>query len=260
MWLNLSGSLPLSIAIESYVPVGFPDMTCCLRAVLVHLSRIQYLDLWSVELREVDAELLQHQLPLLHAAGLTIDRCSFAVPTPLFHAAPRLRSLTIRSLHSHTLFPWSQLTSFVCSSFELSPFAILVLGSAVNLVHCTLASLSVRSSFPAMTPLLRLESLTISHLSFTLNVPSFEGFLAALTLPALRRLQIPDALLGRDPIPTLRTFISRTGCSLQELRVIGPTFDREAFQAAFPSIPEVLFIINRPGDESDDDQGWDSDY
>ncbi|KAJ7894020.1 hypothetical protein B0H13DRAFT_2276578 [Mycena leptocephala] len=65
---------------------------------------------------------------------------------------------------------------------------------------------------PGIT-LLRLETLILD--SYTLRAT---GFIDTFVVPALRTLHVTEDVLGASPIGTLASFISKSGCSLQEPR------------------------------------------
>jgi hypothetical protein len=48
---------------------------------------------------------------------------------------------------------------------------------------------------------------------------SITGYLDTFIVPALRSLQVPEQCLGANPIDVLASFISKSGCTLQELHI-----------------------------------------
>ncbi|KAJ6602778.1 hypothetical protein DFH09DRAFT_1019878 [Mycena vulgaris] len=267
-WLDRSGSCPLSISLaddgENGV-VGLADVNRFLRAIFAHRSRLEYLEL-SAPIGDSNVHLFQQEMPLLRNLEMLTERFDVEVPTPVFHAAPELHAVTMLHFHIGAVLPWSQLTTLVCQWIDYTGCAT-VLELAVNLVHCDLAHLDIEHlGSTALAPLQCLESLTVrSARSLTHHIADARCLLSVLTLPALRRLQIPEELLGLDPIQKLASFISRVGCSLQELRVIAPTLPRDTYRAAFSSIPTLLFTAgsdhsgppsDADADEDEDDEGY----
>ncbi|KAJ7113070.1 hypothetical protein C8R44DRAFT_930610 [Mycena epipterygia] len=61
--------------------------------------------------------------------------------------------------------------------------------------------------------------------------------------PGLSRLmEIPEAFLQPNPPGTLESFISKSGCKLEELYITGHNSLHEArYRQRFPSIPSILF-------------------
>lgn len=65
-----------------------------------------------------------------------------------------------------------------------------------------------------------------------------------LTLPALRRLQIPDVAFDSDLIDHVHSLISRSGCNLKKLYLSQSILEGPArvamYRAAFPSVPTLV--------------------
>ncbi|KAJ7113026.1 hypothetical protein C8R44DRAFT_741366 [Mycena epipterygia] len=98
-------------------------------------------------------------------------------------------------------------------------------------------------------------------------------YLTTFIVPALHRLQVPDNALRPDPIDQLNSFISQSGCLLQEVYITGERLlSRSLYRTAFLSIPNFSFnrepdhwaIEQTPDDDesevgSDDEQLKESD-
>jgi hypothetical protein len=136
------------------------------------------------------------------------------------------------------------------------------LQQALNLVHCVLwfwfdDAESNPSGLDTIT-LPRLESLALDPAGDT--VP---GFLHALIVPALHSLHSPEQGLGMNPIESLTSFITKSGCNLQKVCITNDFFVHEdSYRKAFPSIPELSFDGKYVGETSDEEDlgdphsGW----
>ncbi|KAJ7115636.1 hypothetical protein C8R43DRAFT_1242376 [Mycena crocata] len=149
--------------------------------------------------------------------------------------APLLRSVRI-DLYSHILIlPWRQLMSLALIP-SLPARCTTILQQSPLLVHCEVFFWdgNRRDRQPdVVLPFLR--SLVLIK-GDTLQTP----FLYSLILPALRTLQLHGSNLGCDPIRGLTLFISRSGCSLQELHITGRrSVEQVDYQSAFPNIPQL---------------------
>jgi hypothetical protein len=70
-------------------------------------------------------------------------------------------------------------------------------------------------------------------------------YLHTFIVPALSILQIPESFLGPNPIDSLTSFISKSDCNLQEVRITGERSVPEAsYHEAFPSILKFSFTIS----------------
>jgi hypothetical protein len=167
-------------------------------------------------LRLLDVELshrqpfASHQMPLLRTACLT----GIAVP--------------------HLGLPWLQLTCLTVRYISTST-CTTVLQKTTNLVHCKL-DLSGPGSDQLDIVLPSLESLTFDRTGHT------PGYLNSFIVPALRSLDIPERSLVLNPIRSLKSFISKSGCRLQEVHITGErTVSEDSYRETFPSIPKFSF-------------------
>ncbi|KAF8150402.1 hypothetical protein K438DRAFT_1865775 [Mycena galopus ATCC 62051] len=153
-----------------------------------------------------------HRLELLledqdYAPGIKAD----------FHEAPLLRTVLVDAAAvENTILPWAQLTSLALHGL-FPRECVPILRQTVNLIHCELSLISDDEHVPHIT-LPVLQSLTLTH---TLANDSVTGYLQTLTVPAVRHLRVPESFLGPELIDTLTSFISNSGCKLQELCVTG---------------------------------------
>jgi hypothetical protein len=71
-------------------------------------------------------------------------------------------------------------------------------------------------------------------------------------VPALLSLKIPERFLGLDPIDSLTSFMSKSGCTLQEVCIAGKRlFTKSSYHSAFPLIRTFLFSGRSANDEEE---------
>ncbi|KAJ7149565.1 hypothetical protein C8R46DRAFT_1230245 [Mycena filopes] len=183
-------------------------------------------------------------LPILRRLDLFLcdpERASTPEGIVLFSDAPQLRTVILNdSAALSALLPWSQLTSVTLNQFyphECAP----VLSRTLNLQRCQLWLVSDgENDHPPMISLPHLTALTLTTYKRYLPVP---GYLDTLLVPELRSLQVPQSFLEDDPIDTLTSFIAKSGCRLQELRITGiiTAEEEDRYRAAFPLILTLSF-------------------
>ncbi|KAF7376708.1 F-box domain-containing protein [Mycena sanguinolenta] len=94
-----------------------------------------------------------------------------------------------------------------------------------------------------------LESLTLNT-----TLVRMDGFLAAFVVPALSKLDLEEIFLGVESIDTLETFISKSGCRLQEVCIRGKNTEHgDLYTKAFPSISISYLYFRDPWSESEED-------
>ncbi|KAF8143347.1 hypothetical protein K438DRAFT_2029645 [Mycena galopus ATCC 62051] len=230
IWLARSGSCPLSIDIDNPYPIlvsGHEVYT----AVVAHRARWEYLKLRidDSELSVVDAP-----MPLLHHLDLKFpDLYNLFV----FHAVPRLRSVVLHNYVSRVTLPWGQLTSLKLAG-TYPHQCVRILQQTVNLVHCELGVFVDPSADPGPDITLPcLESLVL----IPLGPWPMEGYLHTFIVPALHRLRVYLRFLDSiTPIASLESFISKSGCRLQEVHIVDASALEQSFREGFPSIPKII--------------------
>ncbi|KAJ7113075.1 hypothetical protein C8R44DRAFT_797154 [Mycena epipterygia] len=231
-WIGRSAFCPLSIQMDDIFPL--PRI---LEAIIPHRARWEYIKLLSFP---SDLPTIAGPMPLLYSIDIKLYASIDSPATP-FRDVPRLREATLRYFDFPPDFlPWSQLTSLTLEPTtrrECTP----ILAQTVNLVRCELILSSLDEDFSQLDiKLLCLESLVLVRL-YPAEDPLTE-YLESFIVPALLRLQIPEAFLHPNPIGTLKSFISKSGCNLEELCITGPSSLRETwYRGRFPSIPSISF-------------------
>jgi hypothetical protein len=115
--------------------------------------------------------------------------------------------------------------------------------------------------------LAHLETFILENCMYFGDDPTPSGIIATITLPALRRFQIPEILFATedDPVGSITALVTRSGCDLRELSI--PDAHAIAYHNAFPWTSLVLsslditepFLIDRWEDELEDAESSDSD-
>jgi hypothetical protein len=251
-WLARSRSHPLSIRIDE----GFDEsksFTQFLEAIAAHSARWKHLD---ATIPPSDLAFFTGAMESLCTLALQL-RSGRTAPTDLvaFAEVPRLRTATLcYSAASAVRLPWAQLTSLTLNTLLPAEYST-ILKQAINLVYCNLDIYDDgdNETHPGDVTLRRLETLVLAEADILHHEPV--AYLDLFILPALRRLQLPELFLGPQPLHNLRSFISRSQCTLQEVRVTYPKpTSNVAYRTEFPSIPSFL-MGPHPEESSDDSDG-----
>jgi hypothetical protein len=260
-WANRSKTCPLSINIDDDSNVG-PTI---LAGIIPHRARWEHLRL-RVPSHSLAA--MNGPIPLLRHLDLDImdfdDSASADNDVITFHGVPLLRTVIVQGGYvlSRVTLPWDQLTSLTLRYLEPSESAP-ILQQARNLVHCDLQFWNISGSDDYHGPdivLPYLETLILD--SFSVRKPATD-FIHTFMVPALRTLELPENLFGPYPVVSLESFILRSGCTLQKLRILQGNPEHEnSYPLAFPSIPD--FSFTRSDDErlyetNDNDESTDDD-
>ncbi|KAJ7083485.1 hypothetical protein C8R44DRAFT_992037 [Mycena epipterygia] len=237
-WLSRSGCCPLSIKMEG----GIYNADSChqiFAAIAPHCARWEYLKLSCTSLS--DLLTIAGPIPLLRDLDIAVYEGGL-VPAAAFRQAPRLRAFTDRRQYQLTyppnFLPWDQLTSVTLVAIKPVECSA-ILNQTVNLVHCELIIWGGALDQPDDIQLTSLKSLVL--MKFDMDVVPAQ-YLITFIVPALRKLQVPDEFLLSTPIGTLESFISKSGCQLQEVCITGErSVSRGSYRTAFPSIPNFTF-------------------
>ncbi|KAJ7655841.1 hypothetical protein DFH06DRAFT_1201010 [Mycena polygramma] len=255
--LRRSGCCPLSIDLDEYTDgyeYGEDDEVNTRTAMEVFETAISHSARWEF----LKAHILYPHfppndcpMPLLRQLELTFksdaDRDSEIIS---FGVMPLLRTviLTDPAPSGMVRLPWAQLTSLTLNEV-LPDECFLVLQQTTNIVCCELKVFfygTRRSNRDIALP--RLKSLVLDHRRKAEPV-----FLSCFIVPALRKLQISEQFLLPDPIHSLASFITKTGCKLQELHITGTVAElaKGPYREAFPSMKKLSFDEESSGDSSD---------
>ncbi|KAF7334506.1 F-box domain-containing protein [Mycena venus] len=239
VWLSRSRCCPLSIVVEHH------DTESLLEVLLHHQARWENLK-FDCLLSDLLPR-IKGPMPLLRDLDLSLYDFDPLLMVA-FHDMPRLRAVTLNDHAALSLvLPWAQLTSVTFIAVYPSE-CVPILQQASNLVRCSIgACLEVGNDHPV--PDVRLPSLK----SLILGDPGqfqLTGFLQKFLVPALHILEISERSLGPNPIESLASFISKSGCELQQLHITGHD-DLAVSEASYPTaFPSVRVSFSRYGD------GW----
>ncbi|KAJ7611900.1 hypothetical protein DFH06DRAFT_1485058 [Mycena polygramma] len=258
--LSRSGCFPLSIRGDefddrdiSHVGLG------ALAAAIHHLDRWEHLQL---RLQQPYRITIQGAMPLLRHIDL-----EFQGESPYIDCgdAPLLRSGILHSNCWSTInLPWKQLTSLTLRFTSITE-SLRILRETPELVHCELELFCPNlNGDPASVvepdlPLQFLESLVFRDI---FGHGSLSGCLQPFVTPALRSLRITESILQPDHIDTLASFLTKSGCDLQEVCITGKrAVPGAVYCEAFPAIQKFSFEQQYPGMEyfEDSDSGSSSD-
>ncbi|KAJ6459539.1 hypothetical protein C8R45DRAFT_1030373 [Mycena sanguinolenta] len=228
-WLSRSRVHPISLRFDTdFVEPGRLG-TEIPTAIVPYRARLEHLILNQVSLPQL--RVFEGPMPLLRHLELLLDDEDSSSKAS-FCEAPLLRTVLVNSkAFENTMMPWAQLNSLALHGLfprECTP----ILQQTFNLVHCELAL--VEDPGDEVIPdvaLPTLESLTLTHI---LENHPVTGYLQTLTVPALRSLRVPESFLGPYSVDTLKSFVSKSSCNLEELCITGTGSD-SSYHMAFPS-------------------------
>ncbi|KAK7017402.1 F-box domain-containing protein [Favolaschia claudopus] len=238
-WLARAPCQPLSIDIVDDFEDLPPEVY---EAVISHRDRWEYFSLQILESPPDD--IFNGTMPLLRR--LSLERDFRSINSIAFSDAPLLREVTLSNVSPSSIqLPWSQLTQLYLSSL-FPEEGIQILSRTTNLVRCELYL--VGNGIPDIPPeiqLPQLETLIVDCASPGLGRPT-PGYLATCIVPALKYLQSPEGYFRAahtSSIDVLSSFISRSGCKLQQLHLkdyhsLPPKIWLD-YRTAFPSITKI---------------------
>ncbi|KAK7008211.1 F-box domain-containing protein [Favolaschia claudopus] len=240
-WLARAPCQPLSIDIVddcAELPLEVYE------AVISHRERWEYFSLQALESPPDD--IFDGTMPLLRNLSL---QCDFrSINSIAFPDAPLLREVTLSNVSPSSIqLPWSQLTQLYLSSL-FPEDGIQILSMTTNLVHCELSLVGNGiPTIPSEIQLPQLETLIVDCAPLGLGRPT-PGHFATCIVPALKYLQCPEGFFraaDRSSIDVLSSFISRSGCKLQQLHLRDYHYLSSSpkvwldYRTAFPSITKI---------------------
>ncbi|KAJ7633180.1 hypothetical protein FB45DRAFT_1027281 [Roridomyces roridus] len=187
-WLQRSGSLPLSIAVQSEYAVDSRLITPVMDAILSHAPRWQEMDICLPfdKLRPLTGPMPLLRSLKLGPTELLSGSFSSEPPVALFMQAPNLEDVTLSEDFSpfFIILPWSQITTLTASPYVDE--AVEMLRQTPRLVHCTLMVYDW-------------DELDLRRGS---SGDGIQWLFKALTLPSLEVIRVPE-FLGADHIAAL---------------------------------------------------------
>ncbi|KAK6977977.1 F-box domain-containing protein [Favolaschia claudopus] len=240
IWLERSGSIPLSIQ------SSHPSTTSLLiPAIIGHTARWEHITL-SLNHSHQLLTIVDKPMPLLRTLYLNFHQNAHH---PLvLENLPLLRTVMLDDFESPSVsLPWSQLTSLSLRNLH-SQECMSILRQTQCLVVCTLLmwtplksqSISVHSDSRVDVSLSFLETFVIEQRSDVLAVG--EEFISRLVTPTLCRLELPEDFLhwpGSVPTASLKSFLSKSGCMLAELRITKAFVPEDIYRSAFSFVPSI---------------------
>ncbi|KAJ7244343.1 hypothetical protein C8J57DRAFT_1364574 [Mycena rebaudengoi] len=164
----------------------------------------------------------------------------------LFRDSPNLKMIGVTAkVPSVVSLPWAQLTTFEGTLWDFQ--CLPLLREATNLVHCTLHLTAGYVGYlpvpalPPLPPLHHLQTLFLADTT-TSNTWAQMRILPALTFPALRVLEVSKRPYIDSPCAVVKSLISRSNCTLKELRITHVHKPASFYQGAFPDI-EIITLV-----------------
>ncbi|KAJ7747575.1 hypothetical protein B0H16DRAFT_1725995 [Mycena metata] len=241
-WLPRSHPSPLSISIHSGATVGQQGVGKILEIIRPHLDRLQRLEVGLSMRTNSDLELLQSSMPQLRCLALWCNRFGREQVLIRRENVPSLHTVELHHFFRSGVLrfdlPWKHITTLICNRVNYRHWRLL-LEETPALIRCEVTHMQREMLTDASA------SLTLHHLEILIfsmyeegEDPVWEIFpLAKMHLPALRVLHIPEPYLRTPSVGDLQAFVSRSGCQLEELRIIDLLPGRkQAYLDIFPFV------------------------
>ncbi|KAJ7153160.1 hypothetical protein C8R43DRAFT_950559 [Mycena crocata] len=254
--MGRSGSLPLCITLHPTTSRNydllFSNRVRELQQFLIHLHphllRLERLDMGVTMTVSNVQRLMRHTMPILTHLTLWMNRLLLLPPwTNLSpQTAPCLRTLELHHYNSHSdlRLPLQQITTLLLHHIKLHNL-YAILRETPALQHCEVSQMEGGPSDQQQPiQLSHLKALIFSRYKRDENRDPPHWFLpiSAMIFPTLQILQIPEAYLVWPAFNDLGALLSRSGCNLQELRIIDLTWTAEvSYKRRFATIPSLSF-------------------
>ncbi|KAJ7320718.1 hypothetical protein DFH08DRAFT_890078 [Mycena albidolilacea] len=248
-WLSRSGSCPLSMDLSLPDTIEEIPRTAIdeeiVRTAVLHSERWEYANL-SIPLGHMGLLRVANAMPLLRHLTFGFEDLIPSEPIILFDRAPRLKHvvLTPGFEKSFITLPWGQFTHLDAPFLDLGECAE-ILRDATNLVHCNFGICRTNDPILVLIPTIPIQP-HLRHLDLRYSDehyypdPSFNlsGLFHNLTLPGLITLRVYEPGITLE---SLGEFISRSQCTLRELRVdISSRISESAYREALPSVKAII--------------------
>jgi len=256
MWLKRSGSLPLSIHFyrdrifsswgEVVTQKNVDHCEDLIEIVLPYANRWRFLDLENLPVSFYDVlhDRLPHYLPMLETLSVSHDSRAESWPTAQstpWAIAPMLRHLYLDDIYAgnitigeHSTFPWSQLTHIDvgdCSTYD----CLQILSHASTAIACRFV---LRRWSSLQHPPVSHSGLETLKIVADDNVPLLWSY---LTCPLLSTLRIDTENPGPSS-ESLPSFITRSGKTIENLRMEGSSMDDIQFMACLTDLPRLQHL------------------
>ncbi|KAJ7704165.1 hypothetical protein B0H16DRAFT_1638040 [Mycena metata] len=233
-WLARSGRSPLALEITAVSTSELEFLPDFMPTIALHRHRLDHLVL---DVRFEHLSFLSGDMPLLR--DLTIGSTYHAPPAGgsiLIDHAPALRNLVVPVFDvAFRQLPFGQLISLDAGYIYLTECAE-ILREAKNLVDCRF-TIQHDTFTPTSIPIIPAHQ-RLRHIAFRrVDGTHIDRLLAELTLPVLSKLEVYESGVS---IAALAAFISRSQCTLEELRITYARSEEEAYHQALPSVSAII--------------------
>ncbi|KAJ7149184.1 hypothetical protein C8R43DRAFT_1236534 [Mycena crocata] len=233
-WLSRARACPLSFSLKCLWP-----------------EVLQIFVTYCAQWHDVEIEVPFDFFPMIDGEMSLLQRLSIGpsdipyehdTPVTVCDRAPGLTHVMLSDCFTPAVchLPWAQITHLdACALYENE--CTVILSQTPSIVQCSMFVCSPMPGRPhgASSVLPCLRELSLLPAAGELHDMSVTEILARLELPALRRLQVCEPCFTDDPLDTLKTLISRSRCSLEELRVDMSTRSEAEYREAFPAIRSI---------------------